>query len=82
MNILYGGANSWGKKAKLESNGRIDDQQAYALATTNLEKLLGIINLQDETADLVAYDGGGAFDLSSKVVAVLSPERGIVDMLL
>lgn len=66
----------------MESNGRIDDQQAYALATTNLEKLLGVINLQGEagTGDLVAYDGGNVFDLSSKVVAVLSPERGIVDV--
>jgi len=88
VTVAFGQPEAWAARnsrfdlawAKLESNGRIDDQQAYALATTNLEKLLGVINLVDETADLVAYEGGGAFDLSSKVVAVLSPERGIVDM--
>ena len=65
----------------MESNGRIDEQQAYSLASTNLEKLLGIVNLSNETADLVAYEGGSAFDLSSKVVAVLSAERGVVDLM-
>jgi hypothetical protein len=65
----------------LESNGRIDDQQAYSLASTNLEVLLGVVNPTDDTADLVAYEGGNAFDLSSKVVAVLSPERGFVDLM-
>ena len=65
----------------MESNGRIDDQQAYSLASTNLEVLLGVVNPTDDTADLVAYEGGNAFDLSSKVVAVLSPERGIVDLM-
>ena len=64
----------------MESNGRIDDQQAYSLASTNLEVLLGVVNPTDDTADLVAYEGGNAFDLSSKVVAVLSPERGFVDL--
>lgn len=61
-----------------ESNGRIDEQEAHALLSTNLEKLLGIINLQN---DLVAYEGGNVFDLSSKVVAVLSSERGVVDLM-
>lgn len=65
----------------MESNGKIDEQQAYSLASTNLEKLLGIVNLSNEIADLVAYEGGNAFNLSSKVVAVLSPERGLVDLL-
>jgi hypothetical protein len=50
------------------------------LASTALEKLLGIWGIGDEP-DLVAYDGGSAFDLSSKVAAVLSPQRGFVDML-
>jgi hypothetical protein len=46
-----------------------------------LEKLLGVQELNDETADLVAYEGGNVFDLSSKVVAVLSPPRGAVDLM-
>jgi hypothetical protein len=49
--------------------------------TTSLENLLGVRDLNDETADLVAYDGGNIFDLSSKVVAVLSPPRGGVDLM-
>ncbi|KDQ64250.1 hypothetical protein JAAARDRAFT_64138 [Jaapia argillacea MUCL 33604] len=67
--------------AALESNGRIDRREAFALATTNLEELLGVKDMFDDRADLVAYEGGGVFDLSSKVVAVLSPQRGVVDVL-
>ena len=64
----------------MESQGQIEARQAYALASTALEKLLGIWGVGDEP-DLVAYDGGNAFELSSKVVAVLSPQRGFVDLL-
>jgi hypothetical protein len=53
----------------------------YDLAWGNLQKLLGIRELDDSEAkaDLVAYEGGTAFDFSSKVVAVISPERELVD---
>jgi hypothetical protein len=63
----------------LESNGRINQEQAYALVSTNLEKLLGIWGMDDEDRDMVAYEGGGVFDLSSKVVAVISAQRHGVD---
>ncbi|KAG5648919.1 hypothetical protein DXG03_000268 [Asterophora parasitica] len=71
--------------AILESNERIDQRQIYALAYTNLPKLLGIREIDDESqggraVDMVAYEGGGAFDLSSKVVAVISSERQVVDL--
>jgi hypothetical protein len=46
-----------------------------------LERLLGIPEIDDEEMDMVAYDGGGVFDLSSKVVAVISPQRRGVDFL-
>ncbi|KAF8897691.1 carbohydrate esterase family 9 protein [Infundibulicybe gibba] len=36
-----------------------DQNQAYALASTNLEKLLGIREIDDDMSDLVAYEGGG-----------------------
>lgn len=65
--------------AILESNGRINQKQAYALVSTNLEKLLGIRAMDDEDIDMVAYEGGGIFDLSSKVVAVISARRHGVD---
>ncbi|KAJ2931645.1 hypothetical protein H1R20_g5362, partial [Candolleomyces eurysporus] len=66
--------------ASLESNGRIKEHQAYALVTTDLEKLLGVRDIDEETADLVATEGGSIFDQSSKVVGVISPKRGFVDI--
>ncbi|KAG2013293.1 hypothetical protein CC2G_010222 [Coprinopsis cinerea AmutBmut pab1-1] len=62
--------------ASLESNGRIEERQAYALVTTDLEKLLGIREVGEETADLVVVEGGTIFDLSSKVVGVISADKG------
>ncbi|KAF8076559.1 carbohydrate esterase family 9 protein [Lyophyllum atratum] len=69
--------------AVLESNGRINQREMHALAYTNLPKLLGVREVDDENqgaVDMVAYDGGGVFDLSSKAVAVISPERQLVDL--
>ena len=57
----------------------MNKRQAYALASTNLDELLGIKH-DSEEADLVAFEGGGLFDLSSKVAAVVSPQRGLVDL--
>ena len=57
----------------------MNKRQAYALASTNLDKLLGI-NHGSEGADLVAFEGGSLFELSSKVAAVVSPQRGLVDV--
>ncbi|TFK55529.1 composite domain of metallo-dependent hydrolase [Heliocybe sulcata] len=64
--------------AALESNGRINQQQAYALASTNLEKLLDV-RVPRDRVDLVAYSGGSALSMSSKVAAILSSERGAVE---
>jgi hypothetical protein len=57
----------------------VNKRQAYALASTNLDRLLGIEH-DSEDADLVVFEGGNMFDLSSKVVAVVSPQRGLVDL--
>ncbi|CAA7260052.1 unnamed protein product [Cyclocybe aegerita] len=65
--------------AALESNERVSQQQAYALVTRDLEKLLGVRGVDEESGDLVAYEGGSMFDLSSKAVGVISPARGLVD---
>jgi hypothetical protein len=48
--------------------------------STDLEKLLGLRGIDEETSDLVACNGGNMFDLSSRVVAVISPGRGLVDL--
>ncbi|KAH6915125.1 hypothetical protein BKA70DRAFT_566770 [Coprinopsis sp. MPI-PUGE-AT-0042] len=66
--------------AALESNGRIRDHQAYALVTTDLENLLGIREIEDAEADLVVVEGGDILDFSSKVVGVISPANGFVDI--
>jgi len=65
-------------KAGLESNGEIGKRQAYALSSSNLEKLLGV--RREGAGDLVAYAGGSCFDLSSKAVGVLSSERQMVEL--
>lgn len=54
-------------------------KEALALVTTNLEKLLGA-KVAANDADVVAYHGGDVFDLSSKVMGVVSPRRSLVDL--
>lgn len=41
--------------------------------------LLGL-DVDAEMMDLVAAEGGGVFDLSSKVIGVISPRRETVDL--
>ncbi|KAI0920873.1 hypothetical protein AcW2_006015 [Taiwanofungus camphoratus] len=67
--------------AGLESNGRIDRLQAHALASTNLEKLLDLEGWIGDDGDLVAYNGGSAFDFSSQAIAIVSPSRAVVELL-
>ncbi|RDB22990.1 Imidazolonepropionase [Hypsizygus marmoreus] len=62
--------------AALESNGTIGKAQAIALATTHLERALGSRSVHD----LVIYLGGSIFDLESKVVGVVSLQRGTVEI--
>lgn len=62
----------------METGGKLSDKDAIALVTTNLEKLLG---LKEPNTDLIATTGGTLLDFESKVVAVISPKRGLVDIL-
>ena len=64
----------------LESNGRIDKRLQYELVTGNLEKLLGMQGWLGDYGDLVIYQSGGAFNMSSKVIAVASPRHGAVEL--
>ncbi|KAJ6539527.1 carbohydrate esterase family 9 protein [Mycena capillaripes] len=64
--------------AMLASNGLMSEDEAYALVSTNLEDILGVTT--GRIGDLVAYAGGSPFGTSSKVAAVLSAERGEVDV--
>ncbi len=61
----------------MESNGKIDANEAIALVTTNLNKALGF---KSNSFDLVGYEGGDVFNFESKVKVVLSPLRGVVDL--
>ena len=69
---------SWSVQAALDANGEISKADALALASVNLEKLLGIKSGNFE-GDLVATSGGDLLEFS-KVVAVISPTRGVVDV--
>ncbi|KAM5544023.1 hypothetical protein V8D89_002640, partial [Ganoderma adspersum] len=64
--------------AALEAGEAISKAQAIALVSTNVEKLLGIERDSGET-ELVATSGGDLLEFS-KVVAVISPTRGVVDV--
>jgi len=67
--------------AALEAGGRISKLQALALASNNLEKLLGgNAELASGASDLVATQGGDLFSFGSKIVGVISPRRGSVDL--
>ncbi|KAI0746214.1 carbohydrate esterase family 9 protein [Daedaleopsis nitida] len=67
--------------AALEAGGAISKEGAIALASTNVEKLLGIAGEGGEDeADLVATSGGELLGYG-KVVGVISPRRGVVDIL-
>ncbi|KAI0030405.1 carbohydrate esterase family 9 protein [Vararia minispora EC-137] len=62
--------------AALEADGRLDKAQALALASTNLDKLLGA---EASSPQFVATSGGDLLEFGSKVVAVLDPAGGVVD---
>ena len=65
-------------QAALEAGKAISKAQAISLVSTNVESLLGIERDEDET-ELVATSGGDLLEFS-KVVAVISPTRGVVDV--
>ncbi|KAG6872404.1 hypothetical protein C0995_009994 [Termitomyces sp. Mi166 len=62
--------------AALESNGTISKTRALEIATTNLDRALGV----ERVLDIVAYRGGTMFNLESRVAAVVSVERGTVEI--
>ncbi|KAH0827801.1 hypothetical protein J3R83DRAFT_3426 [Lanmaoa asiatica] len=70
-----------GVKAALESNGRISKSEALALASTNLEELLGVKPATSLSGDLVATLGGSILDLEAQVVGIISPRRHSVEWL-
>ncbi|KAJ7221007.1 carbohydrate esterase family 9 protein [Mycena haematopus] len=66
--------------ASLTSPG-MSRADALALGSTNVAKLLGAKAPRRLTEDFVATRGGDLLSLDSKVVAVISARRGLVDLL-
>ncbi|EIW83128.1 hypothetical protein CONPUDRAFT_164126 [Coniophora puteana RWD-64-598 SS2] len=66
--------------AALDSHGMIDFADALTMASVNVETLLGVRQNPADT-DLVATSGGDLLSFEGKVVAVISPRRGLVDIL-
>ncbi|EPQ57395.1 carbohydrate esterase family 9 protein [Gloeophyllum trabeum ATCC 11539] len=66
--------------AALESHIELSKSEALSLASVNVEELLGL-SVPPALSDLVATTGGDLLDFSSKVVGVISPRRGVVDLL-
>ena len=65
--------------AMLESDGQISRLEALALVSTNLEALLGLKS-DHAMAELVATESGDLLDFSGKVVGIISPRKGLVDL--
>ena len=59
--------------------GLLDRASAFAVGSVNVEKLLGL-ELDHKGQDLVATAGGDLLDYEGKVIAVISPRRGLVDV--
>lgn len=58
----------------------VDKHLRYDMITTNLEKLLGVEGYFGSEGELAIYQGGDAFDMSSKVIGVAAPRRGVVEL--
>ena len=65
--------------AAINAGGLISYEEAINIGSTNLERLLGL-EVKSQ-GDLVAYRGGGMFEMTSKVIAVISESRGHIDLL-
>ncbi|KAK0458000.1 carbohydrate esterase family 9 protein [Desarmillaria tabescens] len=63
--------------AALEAGTELSQSDALALASVNLETLLGVDN---EDYDMVATTFGTLLEFESKVVGVISSRRGVVDL--
>lgn len=80
MSFTYLGIADKVSQAALEAHGEISKTAALALASVNLEKLLGV-KVGPLQGDLVATRGGTLLDFSSRVVSIISSVRGVVDLM-
>ncbi|GLB37491.1 putative amidohydrolase family protein [Lyophyllum shimeji] len=66
--------------AAIEAGGRISMREALAIGSVNVQKLLGV-EIPAEEEDLVVTRGGELLDVHSKVIGVLSPRQGTLQVL-
>ena len=66
-------------KVSINAPDVVDTATALDIASTNVEKLLGITRRPD-TVELVATIGGNLLGFEGKVVAVISQVRGVADI--
>lgn len=64
----------------IDSGNRLSKEEALALGSTNMRKLLGL-DISDHDLDLVATRGGELVDQDAKVVAIISAQRETIDFL-
>ncbi|TFK75380.1 carbohydrate esterase family 9 protein [Pluteus cervinus] len=62
--------------AALDAGGRLSKAKALALASVNLEQLLGV----ESQANYVATQGGSILDFQGKVVGIISQRKGAVEL--
>ena len=63
----------------IEAGGRISKEEAFALGSLNIEKLLGV-TVQEDQVDLVATRGDDILGFGSRVMAVISPREQAVHL--
>ncbi|KIY67487.1 composite domain of metallo-dependent hydrolase [Cylindrobasidium torrendii FP15055 ss-10] len=84
VTVAIGVEEQWGARntrfevgwAALSASTELSRTEAIALASTELEELLG---LTSPSSDLVVTQKGGLLDFESKVVAIISPTKGVVE---
>lgn len=64
--------------AQLVSDG-LSIRQALSLASSKVDELMGV-KVDPEETDIVVTRGGGLLEFEGKVVAMVSPRRGVVDV--
>ena len=67
-------------QAMAESGGFITKYKALLMTSSNIEKLLGVDQELADDEDQVAVQGGSLLSFEGKVVGVVSPHQGIVDL--
>ncbi|KAF8806405.1 carbohydrate esterase family 9 protein [Phlegmacium glaucopus] len=65
--------------AAIEAGGRISKEEAFALGSLNIEKLLGV-EVPEDQVDLVATRGDDLLGFGSRVLAVISPREQAVHL--